>query len=190
MEPDNAPLKRLYETAQSRVDAERVKDRRRRLDQYKKDKKKFLLDSALRARDIIVRGSNQAPDLEDADIRLSPDPLNPESTLVFPVVFLYPMHAQSDFVKQFGEQDSFVDHLSYILPLPWDKDKEYQLDLLDCYMETGSGGMAKVGKKLSLLEALSKTKLVIVDGLIKVNVVPTALAGKWVEETKKRRVKT
>jgi Cns1/TTC4 Wheel domain len=187
LEPNNAALKKLNETVQARKEIEDSKARKRAIEEYKQEKKKFMLATALKARNIKLRGSPQAPDLEDAEIHLSPDAMDPKSMLVFPVIFLYPMHAQSDFVKQFAEKDPIIDHLSYMFPLPWDVKQEYQIDSVDCYMDTISGGMAKIGKRLSLLEALTTGKTQIIDGLVKIHVVPTPLAGKWVEEMKKRK---
>jgi Cns1/TTC4 Wheel domain len=187
LEPNNAALKRLNETVQARKEEEDLKGRKRAIEEYKQEKKKFMLATALKARNIKLRGSPQAPDLEDAEIRLSPDTMDPKSMLVFPVVFLYPVHAQSDFVKQFAEKDPIIDHLNYMFPLPWDTKQEYRIDSVDCYMDTTSGGMAKIGKRLSLLEALTTGKTQIADGLVKIHVVPTPLAGKWIEEMKKRK---
>jgi Cns1/TTC4 Wheel domain len=187
LEPSNAALKKLNETVQARKEIEDAKGRKRAIEEYKREKKKFMLATALKARNIKLRGSPQGPDLEDAEIHLSPDAMDPKSMLVFPVVFLYPMHAQSDFVKQFAEKDPIIDHLNYIFPLPWDVKQEYRIDSVDCYMDTISGGMAKIGKRLSLLEALTSGKTQIVDGLVKIHVVPTLLAGKWIEEMKKRK---
>lgn len=164
-----------------------MKARKRAVEEYKTEKKKFMLATALKARNITLRGSLRAPDLEDAEIHLSPDPMDPKSMLVFPVVFLYPLHAQSDFVKQFAEKDTVIDHLSYIFPLPWDTKQEYRIDSVDCFMDTASGGMAKIGKRLSLLQALTTGKVQIVDGLVKIHVVPTSLTEKWIEEMKKRK---
>jgi Cns1/TTC4 Wheel domain len=180
LDPGNVALKRLNESIQSRKEIEDLKSRKRAIEEYKKEKTKFMLEAAIKARQISLRGSNQAPDLEDAEIHLSPDPMDPKSMLVFPVVFLYPIHAQSDFVKQFAEKDAIVDHLSYIFPLPWDTRQEYRIDRVDCYMDTISGGMVKIGKKLSLLQALTTGKTQIVDGLVKIHVVPSSLAGKWI----------
>lgn len=187
LEPDNAALKRLNETVESRKEIEGSKARRRAIEERRQQKQKFMLATALKARNINLRGSAQAPDLEDAEIRLSPNAMDPKSMLVFPVVFLYPMHAQSDFVKQFAEKDPIIDHLNYIFPLPWDEKQEYRVDSVDCYMDTTSGGIAKIGKRLSLLQALTTGKTQIVDGLVKIHIVPTLLAGKWIEEMKKRK---
>ncbi len=187
LESGNLALKKLNKTVQSRQEIEDLKARKRAIEEYKKQKKQFMLTTALKARNINLRGSAKPPDLEDAEIQLSPDPMDPKSMLVFPVVLLYPMHAQSDFVKQFAEKDTIIDHLSFIFPLPWDTKQEYRLDTVDCYMDTTSRGMAKIGKKLSLLEALTTGKTQIVNGLVRIHVVPISLAGKWVEEMKKRK---
>lgn len=188
LEPGNVALKRLNETVQSRKKVEDAKARKRAIEEYKKEKKQFMLTTALEARDISLKGSAKAPELEDAEIHLSPDPMDPKSMLVFPVVFLYPMHAQSDFVKEFAEKDAIIDHLSYIFPLPWDTKQEYRIDKVDCYMDTTSGGMAKIGKKLSLLQALTTGKTQVSDGLVRIHVVPTSITGKWIDEMKKRKV--
>jgi hypothetical protein len=87
------------------------------------------------------------------------------------------VHYQSDFIKVFYETETILDHLGYIFPLPWDSAKEYKKETVDCYMETISGGLIKVGKKLSLLRILSSGKVEVVDGLIKIYVVPSAKAA-------------
>lgn len=187
LDPENTALKKLNEMVQSRKEAEELKARKRAMEERKREKQRFMLNVAFKARNINMRGSAKAPDLEGAEIHLSPDPMDPKSMLVFPVVFLYPMYAQSDFVREFAEKDTLIDHLSYIFPLPWDTKQEYQINSVDCYMETSSGGMAKIGKKLSLLQALTNGKTQVEDGLVKIHVVPTGLAGKWIEEMKKRK---
>lgn len=146
-----------------------------------------MLEAALKARNVRVRGTRQAPNLEDASIRLSPDPLSPTSLLEFPVMLLYPMHNQSDLIKAWAEKDAITHHLSYILPLPWDTKNEYKQATVDCYMDTVSGGLMKVGKKLTLLEALANDKTEVVDGLVRIYVVPVSLAPRWIEEVKKKQ---
>lgn len=117
------------------------------------------------------------------------NPLDSSSTLSFPVILLYPAHAQTDFIKQFQESESLSEHLSYILPLPWDEEHEYTLDSVECYMETIEGGLIKAGKKLTLLKLLSSRKLEVLDGLVRVNVVPKTKASQWIQEFKTRRGK-
>lgn len=146
-----------------------------------------MLQTVLAERRIRVRGTEKPPDLEDALIRLSPDPLSRTSLLEFPVMLLYPTHHQTDLIKAFAEKDWLSHHLSYILPLPWDSKKEFTMNSIDCYVETVSGGLMKVGKNLKLLDILSNEKTEIVDGLVKIYVVPREQAGQWIEEVKKQK---
>lgn len=99
------------------------------------------------------------------------------------------MDSQSDFVKAFSEREKLDDHLSYIFPLPWDTNHEYAMDKVEAYMETSSGGLIKVGKKMSLGKVLGSGKPEIVDGLVTVSVVPKDKAAGWIEEFKKRKGK-
>ena len=149
---------------------------------------KEMLSSAIKLRMIRTRTTGQPPEMEDAEIRLVPEPLSPTSTLTFPVVILYPLHLQSDFVEAFGEEQTLLGHLSYLLPLPWDGKKEYILEGVEAYMETFEGGLIKWGKKVPLLKVLSGSKVEVVDGIVRVNVIPKARASEWIESVKNRRV--
>ncbi|OAP56544.1 hypothetical protein AYL99_09723 [Fonsecaea erecta] len=189
LDPNNLVLKRLLEQIRGRMKVKEAQDRRRLAELRRKQQEKNALEAALKARKIIVRGSKQPPNLEDATIRLSPDPLSPTSLLEFPVMLLYPMHNQTDLIKAWAEKDAITHHLSYILPLPWDSKSEYKLSTVECYMDTINGGLMKVGKKLTLLEALSNGKTEVVDGLVRIYVVPMSLAPQWIEEMKKKRGK-
>jgi hypothetical protein len=160
---------------------------KKRAERERSQKEKLVLNVALRAREIKLRTTSQPPELEDAVIRLLPDPLSPESHLVFPCVFLYPMDAQSDFIKTFSETETIADHLDYIFPLPWDSRQDYATNSVDSYMETASGGLIKVGKKMTLLKVLSGGKVEVVDGLVRINIVPTSKAAKWIDEMKARK---
>lgn len=189
LDPSNKAMKSLLEKVQARSRIKEEQDRKRRAEQEKAKKEKVMLATALKARNIKIRGSVKPPEMEDAAIRLAPDPLSPKSLLEFPVMFLYPMHNQSDFVKAFAEKDAINHHLSYILPLPWDRSGQYTLDSVECYMDTNTGGLMKVGKKISLLEVLSNEKIEVIDGLVRLHVVPRTLAPAWIDEIKRKKGK-
>lgn len=189
IDPDNAALAKLLEKIRERAKVKEAQDRRREAEQQRRRQEQSVLQAALKVKNIQVRGSKNSPDMEDAVIRLSPDPLSPKSLLEFPVMLLYPMHNQTDLIKAWAEKDAITDHLSYILPLPWDQKNEYKLSTVDCYMDTISGGLMKVGKKLTLLEALSNGKTEIVDGLVRIFVVPIPLASQWINEVKRKEGK-
>ena len=108
---------------------------------------------------------------------------------MFPVVLLYPLHLQSDFIKAFPETDTVPDHLEYIFPLPWDERHEYTLGSVDLYMETGSGGLIKLGRKVSLGKVLGSSEVEILDGVVRINVLLKSGAAGWIEEMKARKGK-
>ena len=103
---------------------------------------------------------------------------------MFPVVLLYPLHLQSDFIKAFSETDTIPQHLEYILPLPFDAGQEYTLANVEYYTETASGGLVKMGRNVSLGKMLGRADVEIVDGVVRINVVPKSRAKGWIEEMK------
>lgn len=160
--------------------------RKRQEREERERKEAATLKLALKSRNIPTRNSEKPPEMEDATVTLE-DPLNPASTLSLPVMFLYPVHMKSDFIKTFSEAESVGQHLTYIMPLPWDERHEYTPEKVECYVETAAGGLIKAGKKMSLLRILSTGKVEIVDGMIKVNVLPKDKAAAWIERYKQGR---
>lgn len=187
LDPSNKSMEILLERIRKRSRVKEEQDRKRKAEQDRRRREKIVLAAALKARNIRLRGSQKPPDMADAAIKLVPDASSPESMLEFPTMLLYPMHNQSDFIQAFSEKDALYQHLYEILPLPWDKKAEYKLGSVDCYVDTISGGIIKVGKKVSLLEILSNDKVEVIDGLVRIYVVPQNLAAKWIEEIKKKR---
>ena len=163
-----------------------AKVRREREEKIRSEK--ATLSMALKSRGIWTRSTDQAPDLEDAEVKLA-DANDPSSTLSFPAILLYPLHSQSDFIKAFSEKEKIGQHLEYIFPLPWKGGEEYTVEGVDTYMETKEGGLIKVGKKMSLGKVLGSGKVEVTDGLVRISVVPTKRSGEWIEEFKKRNVK-
>jgi hypothetical protein len=190
LDKDNKPLQTVATKIQARKVTLQAIAAKKQAEEEQLRKEKQLLNTALQARNIGIRKTGQPPDMEDARVQLAPDPLSPESSLVFPTMALYPMDGQSDFIKAFSETDSIADHLSYLLPLPWDTNKSYSLQTVDCYMQTATGGLIKAGKKLPLLQILSGGKVEVVDDLLTIFVVPTAKSAQWIETFKTRRGKS
>jgi len=190
LDENNAALAKLLDRIRERAKVKEAQDRRRAAEQQRRQQEQSVLQAVLKEKKIQIRGSKNSPNLEDAVIRLSPDPLSPKSLLEFPVMLLYPMHNQSDLIKAWAEKTAITDHLSYILPLPWDSKNQYKLATVECYMDTISGGLMKVGKKLTLLEVLSNGKTEVVDGLVRIFVVPVSLAPQWIDEVKRKKGKS
>jgi tetratricopeptide (TPR) repeat protein len=147
------------------------------------------LKAALKARGIKTRTSAQPPEMEDAKVELVPDPVDPTSTLSFPAVLLYPLKLESDFIKAFNETETLGYHLGYILPtLPWDTEGVYKsVSGVECFMETTKGGLIKVGRKVSLLKVLSEADVEVLDGVVRVFVLPKAGSEEWVREFKRKK---
>ncbi|RKF71838.1 Hsp70/Hsp90 co-chaperone cns1 [Golovinomyces cichoracearum] len=162
------------------------------LEKHQREKKNLLeakmLNAALSARNITLRKTAQPPEMEDACIKLMPDPQDPTSSLCFPTLFLYPLHLESDFIKAFNETQCINDHLEYIFPLPWDLENMYTKLGVECYVETVDGDLSKVGKKISLLKVLTTNKIEIVDEFVKIFVIPKAKAADWLKDFKKNKV--
>ncbi|KAK3390197.1 hypothetical protein B0H63DRAFT_464929 [Podospora didyma] len=187
VDPDNAALRAVAkdiiaqseaETAKRRAEAERVETARRH---------ELLRRAALKARNIATRATGKPPEMEDARIQLVPDPGDPTSALSFPTLLLYPADLETDFIKAFNETETLDQHFGYVFPLPWDREGVYSPNGVECYMETTTGGLIKVGRKVSLLKVLSTGSVEVVDELVKIFVLPKAKAEGWVKDFKARK---
>ncbi|KAK8079896.1 hypothetical protein PG997_007714 [Apiospora hydei] len=167
-------------TAKQRKEDERVAREKRR---------EVLLKAALQARNITTRTTEKPPEMEDAKIQLVPDPDDPRSAVSFPALLLYPADYETDFIKAFNETETLADHLGYVFPLPWDQKGEYTLANVECYMDTVSGGIIKVGKKVSLLKVLSSNNVEVVDEVVRLFVLPKAKAAGWLQKYKEEKAK-
>ncbi|KAL8894088.1 MAG: hypothetical protein Q9192_004629, partial [Flavoplaca navasiana] len=133
--------------------------------EQKKQKEQLTLNAAIAARGIKLRWTGKEPDLEDARIHLDPEPLDPASEIHFPLLVLYPLHQQSDFLKSVAETTAFGDVLETVLGkgvgggLHWDTANEYRVDGVEIFMETVTGGMVKVGRKKRVLDVLGGGKV-------------------------------
>ncbi|KAL9105430.1 MAG: hypothetical protein Q9227_009391 [Pyrenula ochraceoflavens] len=187
LDKSNIAMQKLLDKAKAAQKVFDARNARRKVEQQKKERERLILATALKARGIKLRGSEKAPNLDDAEIRLEPDPLSPESEIVFPVLLLYPMHEQSDFIKAFKETETIADHLAYIFPLPWDAQGMYRQGSVECYVDTAKGGVIKAGEESSLLELLGNGQTEVIDGLVRIHIVPSALARKWISEVKAKK---
>ncbi|KAK3990881.1 hypothetical protein QBC44DRAFT_358010 [Cladorrhinum sp. PSN332] len=185
----NAALKTLAAEIVKKSEEHTKKKQRedkRSADERRKDK---LLDAALKARNIKIRATGKPPEMEDAKVELVPNPLDPASSLAVPTLLLYPVDYETDFIKGFNEQECLEQHFGYVFPLPWDKEGRYSSNTVECYAETASGGLAKVGRKASLLKVLSGGNIEIVDNLLKIFVLPRNRAEAWVKDFKAQKAK-
>ncbi|KND93332.1 Hsp70/Hsp90 co-chaperone cns1, partial [Tolypocladium ophioglossoides CBS 100239] len=127
------------------------------------------------------------PDLEGARLALVPDADDARSTLAFPALLLYPLRLESDLIRAFNETQTLGDHLAYVLPPPWDRERAYTAAGVSCYVETRGGGVLRMGKRVPLLKVLGSGRVDVVDDMVRIFVVPTARADEWVAEFKAQK---
>ncbi|PSS25879.1 hypothetical protein M430DRAFT_39906 [Amorphotheca resinae ATCC 22711] len=187
LDPENKALLAVAKDIIARNEKVAARKRKEAEMAVRKRQEEMTLRAALKARNIKVRKTAQPPEMEDAKIELVPDPIDPASTLSFPTVLLYPLTLESDFIKGFNEMQTVGEHLAYILPVPWDRKGEYTPAGVECYMETITGGLIKVGRKVTLLKVLSESNVEVVDEVVKIFMVPKASAEAWVQEFKRKK---
>ncbi|KEY71499.1 hypothetical protein S7711_03565 [Stachybotrys chartarum IBT 7711] len=187
LDPDNKPLRAVAADIVARATALDTQRKAKAERAARAARRAHLLKAALHARNIRTRATAQPPEMEDARVRLVPDEDDPRSSLVFPAVLLYPEALQSDFVKAFGEEQTLEDHLGYVFPLPWDRAGEYTLAGVEAYVETASGGLLKMGKRVPLLKVLGTGKVEVVDEVVRIFVLPKDKAEAWVKKFKSQK---
>jgi tetratricopeptide (TPR) repeat protein len=189
LDPEHKYLKALAGRIITKNEEILARKRKEEEAQRRKQLERYTLLAAIKARGIRTRTTEQPPEMEDACVRLVPDPADPTSSLVFPTVLLYPLHLQSDFIKEFGETETVGAHLDYILAerLPWDQEGEYAPKGVECYMETATGGLIKVGRNVTLLKVLSSGSVELVDEVVRIFVVPKGKAAAWIEDFKMKK---
>lgn len=190
VDPENGPLKAVARDIIAKAQAAEKKAAEENQARIEAAAREALLRKALQDRGIKVRKTARPPEMGDAKLEFVPDPENKTiGTLSFPTVLLYPVHYESDFIKAFNERESLMQHFGYVLPLPWDREGEYSANAVECFMETVTGGLVKVGKKVPLLKVLSMDNVEVVDGVVKIYAVPKAKTDGWIQDFKKAKAK-
>jgi hypothetical protein len=187
VDPPNKPLLALRDQIKARkekiaaTEAERIA--RRLLERRKKE----ALQKAFEARNLPWKETGTSPDVQDATPTLE-DGFDPKSTLSVPILLLYPLVSQTDLIKSAAEDTALNEHLEYILPPPWDAEGEargsYVQSAVSCFVATPSGGLSKIARKIQIGKLLRSGKVELVDGLLRIYVVPEKLAPSWIEEYK------
>lgn len=122
--------------------------RKQLLEEKKKNTKEGALSNALEERKIRFYSRDKDVDeTTEFQILASTHPaagnvkvyLNEDKRLVWPVIFLYPEHGQTDFIQEFVEDHTFKDHLEVMFDPTnwpdWDPDMAYQPSRIEIYFE-------------------------------------------------------
>lgn len=186
LDPEN---KAISETlAQVIAKHKRVEEARLKKEREEKERKMKaeILDNSIQLRHYtIIKSSNPVDHLSDAKIRLE-DPIDHESQLIFPAMIMYPATGEFDYVAEVSELATPVELLEMILnrPAEWFADlkhKDFTVKKLECYMETESGGLIKVGKKMALNNVLmnDKPNVPLFDNALRIYVIPKGESAEW-----------
>lgn len=154
--------------------------------------KQQILENSIKIRHIeMVKTLSPAEYLDGAKIFLE-DSMDYESQLIFPAVVLYPTTNEFDFIAEISELTTPNEILEMVLDRPqsWfddPKHKNFAPKNLECYMETVSGGLVKVGKKVAVNVALmaEKAKAPLFDNGLRLYVVPKNESADWLSKWSK-----
>ncbi|EDO16486.1 hypothetical protein Kpol_513p2 [Vanderwaltozyma polyspora DSM 70294] len=169
-----------------------LKEKEEKLLKLKQERegKEIILENAMKLRNINVIHTQEPPELLNETKIYLEDPLDYESQLIFPAIVMYPTTDEFDFIAAVSELSKVQDLLELVLDRPqeWFEEEGHENfteKKLVAYMETLSGGLVKVGKKLVFHDILKmeKPSIPMMDNAIKIYFVPKseseAWLGKW-----------
>ncbi|GEQ67061.1 hypothetical protein JCM33374_g724 [Metschnikowia sp. JCM 33374] len=170
---------------------EEIKHKREQAASEKKLQQTLLVNAIGLRHFQIIKSSRPAELLENATLRLE-DPSDYESQLLFPAMVLYPTIDEFDFIAEISELSTATDILNIVLDRPQEwfelpHHKNFTLKSLECYMETTSGGLVKVGKKAAINGALmaDNAKAPLFDNALRLYVVPKSDSPAWLKKWSK-----
>ncbi|KAI0650668.1 40S ribosomal protein S7 [Trametes meyenii] len=198
----NKAVQTTREKAEKFNEAKNRKERERQERLKQEQLKQARLKAAYKERNLIVSLVPDTVAQNPYEPQFDPeDPTN--TTLIFPVLFLYPQYATSDFISQFQEDTPFAAHISTMFPPnaappEWDRKGEYIDGNLIVYGFTRRQRLLKIGKKMTLRDVCKAAKekdgeprdgLELKDGTLTFVVLPKGEEEqKWVEDFKQNRV--
>ncbi|SCW03562.1 LAFE_0G13212g1_1 [Lachancea fermentati] len=185
----NASLKSLLAQIVKTKEDLLAQEAKRLAELKEKEKKQALLDAALILRNYTLVSTSSPPEfLEQTKLYLENDE-DIESQLIFPSVIVYPTIDEIDFVASVGELSTPGDLVDIVLQRPqeWfeqENHRSFTPKNLICYMETESGGLTKVGKKVSFHDVLKleKPNVPLFDKALRVYMVPKSESTQWLEK--------
>ena len=209
LDPTNKPLLKQLDLLENRIKAQISRQKEEDSRKALQTRHKHNLDHALRIRSVTLVKTANPPDLPaGSELQLS-DPDDTTSALQMPCVLLYPLAYQSDFLARVYEVDTISDQLSTVLSdtPPWDTEHEYTPEAVDVFVETrrlepevaGKMTMEEIQKTSALIkcapqttitQVLANPKIDLVDGVLRLFVVPRAKSKDWISAFKAERVKT
>ncbi|KAM3126334.1 hypothetical protein CJJ07_005558 [Candidozyma auris] len=187
-DPENQPMKDTFKNIEEKEQQVKAAIERKEEKAARKKEEERTLDKAIELRRIKILKSPRPPALlEDTKMKLE-DPLDMESQLILPAMILYPTTDEFDFVAEVSESSAPIDVLTLLMdrPAEWfddPKHENFSVKNLECYMETLSGGLIKVGKKSPIANAIMAdgAKAPLFDNGLRLYVVPKQESSEWIK---------
>ncbi|OWB72168.1 hypothetical protein B5S31_g1874 [[Candida] boidinii] len=172
----------LWETEQQKLKVEQQKE------QIKQN-----LKAAIDARGMtILKTSKPSEIIKETELHLE-DENDIESQLIFPAVIMYPTTDEFDFVAEISELTTPYELMELVLDRPDEyfedpRHVNFKPKRLEAYMETESGGLIKVGKKVRINSALvsQSPKVPLFDNSLRIYFVPKAESADWINTWSKQ----
>lgn len=93
--------------------------------------------------------------------------VNESGQLVWPVLFLYPEHGETDFLEEFRENEQFQSHLEVMFgdqSPPWDPQSRYKPSCLGIYFEDMEEKLQEISPDMTLMQALTRKGYLVKAG--------------------------
>ncbi|ODV90284.1 hypothetical protein CANCADRAFT_56839 [Tortispora caseinolytica NRRL Y-17796] len=109
-----------------------------------------------------------------------------DTSLYFPVVILYPLVLQSDYIESWEQSITPAEQLEQLFsqPAPWDEHNEYTKSSVELFADTPSAGLLKVGKNIPLIKILENGKVPLLDGIVRLYVTPKRRSSEFIAKHK------
>lgn len=186
VDPENTDMKSLIEKVTAAANEETRMAALREAKAERSRMVQLILVNAVKLRHYTIVKTSRPPELiQDTKMKLENEQ-DHESQLIFPAMVIYPTADEFDFVAEVSELTTPAELLAMVLDRPseWFKDPkhhDFTLKNLECYMETATGGLVKVGKKVDFHSILSTEKPIIplFDDSLRIYSVPKLQAPQW-----------
>ncbi|XP_065904201.1 tetratricopeptide repeat protein 4-like isoform X2 [Dysidea avara] len=132
VEPTNQKLQELRKKAVTLKKKQDRDVRKGHMEEKNKQKEEEELIAIIKSRGVCLSHDTLLSPCQPAGGRVH---INTNGEIVWPVLFVYPEHGQSDYIVAFNENNRFIDHLHTMFaePTGWDVDHNYSPDHLEAH---------------------------------------------------------
>ena len=201
LKPENREIQELAKKIEERTKYLAKMETERVAREKKAKEQGYMLSIALQAREISVRKTKDQQNSLAGEwkVRFEQEG-NLETQLLFPTMMVYHtpgvdytqlITTKSDLIAGWPETVRVEEEIREVLAhkQQWDERGVYRPGNVEAYMETKTGGLVKVGQKVSLLAALSNPKVEVVDGLVVLYVVAKNCTEDFIKTWKKQKMR-